>query len=272
ILPIFSTLLVLLIVIYFEGLKIEIPISHGYGGASSIPLKFFYLSNIPVILAVAFLANTQFLAMLLVNQNLCIGGTLDPNIADKAYACQGGIDLINIIGRAEPQGNSARFVDGFLYLITPVHHNFEQSYFAQVSSYFTFSTPVFQIPEIIHILVYLLFLVFLCVIFGFLWVELQGMTPENLAKQIDSYGYQIPGYRRDIRILTSVLERYISPLVFIGSVSVGLLAGLADLIGALGTGTGILLTVSILNQFYQSMERLNLFDQSFLFSSFFKRR
>ena len=74
--PIFSTILVLLIVVYFEGIKIDIPISYGYGLTNSIPLKFFYLSNIPVILAVAFLANTQFLAMALVDQNLCIGGNL----------------------------------------------------------------------------------------------------------------------------------------------------------------------------------------------------
>jgi len=270
--PIFSTILVLLIVVYFEGIKIDIPISYGYGLTNSIPLKFFYLSNIPVILAVAFLANTQFLAMALVDQNLCIGGHLDTTIEDKAYACQGGIDLINIIGRAERRGNTAVFIDGFFYFITPVHHNFDQPYFSQISTYFTYSTPIFQIPEIIHIIIYLIFLAFLCVIFGQLWVEITGMGPADVAKQIDNMGFQIPGYRRDVRILTAVLERYIPPLIFLSSIAVGLLAGIADLIGALGTGTGILLTVSIINNFYQNIQRMNLLGQSSLFYDFLKKR
>jgi preprotein translocase subunit SecY len=271
-LPLIATIFVFLIVVYFEGLKVEIPISYGYGMSNSIPLKFFYLSNIPVILAVAFLANTQFLAMTLVDKNLCIGGTLNEQVLDKAFACEGGIDLINIIGRAEHRGNSAVFVDGLLYLITPVHHNFDQSYFAQIASYFTYSTPIFKIPEFVHILFYLIFLVLLCVIFGHFWVEITGMGPADVAKQIDSLGFQIPGYRRDSRILTSILEKYIPPLILLSSISVGLLAGVADLIGALGTGTGILLTISIVNSFYQNFERLNVFGQSSLLYNFLKKR
>ncbi|MCX8163232.1 MAG: preprotein translocase subunit SecY [Candidatus Micrarchaeota archaeon] len=271
-LPLFATLLILLIVVYFEGIKVEVPISYGFGSSSAIPLKFFYLSNIPVILAVAFLANTQLFAMLLLDQNLCLGGTLNLDVPNKAYACEGGLDLINIIGRAERQGHSARFVDGFFYLISPIHHNPEQSYFAQINSYFTYSSPIFNIPEWVHIIVYLLFLVLLCIVFGFLWVDLTGMGPQDVAKQIDSMGFQIPGYRRDVRILSSVLEKYIPPLILIGSVSVGLLAGFADLLGALGTGTGILLTVSIISNFYQSIERYNILGQSSFLYDFLKKR
>ncbi|MEM4137625.1 MAG: preprotein translocase subunit SecY [Candidatus Anstonellaceae archaeon] len=271
-LPLFATIVILLVVVYFEGIKVEVPISYGFGTSSAIPLKFFYLSNIPVILAVAFLANIQFFAMLLVDQNLCIGGNLNLEVPNKAYACEGGIDLINVIGRAERQGQSARFVDGIFYLLSPVHHNPEQSYFAQINSYFTYTTPIFNIPEWVHIIIYLLFLVTLCILFGILWVDLTGMGPADVAKQIDSLGFQIPGYRRDVRILTSVLEKYIPPLVLVGSISVGLLAGLADLLGALGTGTGILLTVSIISNFYQSIERYNILGQSSLLYNFLKKR
>ena len=46
----------------------------------------------------------------------------------------------------------------------------------------------------------------------------------------------------------------------IGSFTVGLLAGFADLTGALGTGTGILLTVGILHKMYEDLEKQKIFE------------
>ena len=92
------------------------------------------------------------------------------------------------------------------------------------------------------------------VIFSIFWVSTAGMDPESIAEQIESIGLQIPGYRRDKRIITRVLERYIPPLAVIGGMAVGLLAAFADFTGALGTGTGILLTVSIVYNFYERIK------------------
>ena len=71
---------------------------------------------------------------------------------------------------------------------------------------------------------------------------------------------QIPGFRRDPRLLETILNKHILPLTIVGSFSVGFLAGTADLLGALGTGTGILLTVGILYKMYEQMEQMNMFD------------
>jgi preprotein translocase subunit SecY len=65
----------------------------------------------------------------------------------------------------------------------------------------------------------------------------------------------VPGFRRDIRTMEKVLGRYINTVTLLGGAFVGLLAGLADFLGALGSGTGILLTVGILYGLYEEIAR-----------------
>ena len=86
------------------------------------------------------------------------------------------------------------------------------------------------------------------------------MDAKSVAGQLSSSGMQIPGFRRDPRMLEKILQKHIFPLTVLGALSVGLLAGIADLTGALGTGTGILLTVGILYRMYEQMEKLQLFE------------
>ena len=107
---------------------------------------------------------------------------------------------------------------------------------------------------------YIIFMMCLCVVFGQFWVETTGMGSKEVAEQLDNSGLQIPGFRRDQRIVEKVLDNYIPYIVVIGSAFVGLLAALADMTGALGTGTGILLTVGIIYRLYQDLENQRLFD------------
>jgi preprotein translocase subunit SecY len=114
------------------------------------------------------------------------------------------------------------------------------------------------VPEWIHIIIYTLVLVALCVVFGKFWVELTGQSPKSVAEQLEEVGWQIPGFRRDPRIIESILKKYIPSITIIGSAFVGLLAALATLSGAVGTGVGILLTVGIMYMTYQQLEQENL--------------
>ena len=50
-----------------------------------------------------------------------------------------------------------------------------------------------------------------------------------------------------------MLSRYIMPLAVMGGAFVGFLAAFANFMGALGTGTGILLTVMIIYNFYETI-------------------
>jgi len=98
------------------------------------------------------------------------------------------------------------------------------------------------------------------VIFSILWVQTSGMDARSVAKQMLSSGLQIPGFRRDERILEKILNRYIWPLTVMGAILVGFLAGIADLTGALSYGTGILLTVMIVYRLYEEIAKQHMMD------------
>jgi len=116
------------------------------------------------------------------------------------------------------------------------------------------------VPEWIHVIVYTVVLVLLCIVFGKFWVEMTGQSPKNVAEQLQDIGWQIPGFRRDPRIVESILNKYIPTITVIGSVIVGLLAALATLTGAVGTGMGILLTVGIMYMTYQQIEQQHMLE------------
>ena len=246
-LPFLFTVIVFFVSVYAEGIKVEIPIAFERmrGFVPKLPLKYFYVSNIPVIFASALLLNVQLIA----------GGFLPKMTPDQAQ----NNFVAKYIGYVDPSSN--QLSDGFLYFITPVlgarggggtvdHFNY------LVNG----KTSINHIPEWVHALTYILFLSFSSILFGIFWVETSNMDAKSVANQLTESGMQIPGFRRDPRMLESILNKHIFPLTVLGSFSVGLLASVADLTGALGTGTGILLTVSILYRMYEQMEQMKMFE------------
>lgn len=223
-LVIFVTALIFVIVVWAQSLKIEVPLSfdrlRGYG--IRWPLNFFYTSNIPVILTAAFVANIQLFAGLL-------------------ESWLGHATLLGGFSQGTP-------VSGFVYWISSVNI---------VSGIVTRSLRTI---DIFRSITYTLFFVAFAVLFAFLWVRTSGLDASSQAKNILSSGLQIPGFRRDERVLESVLERYITPLTIMGGVAVGLLAASADLLGALTNGTAILLAVMILHNFYENIVKQHTVD------------
>lgn len=110
--------------------------------------------------------------------------------------------------------------------------------------------------------VYMLILVCGAVMFSMFWVQTSGLDARSQAKNIMNSGLQIPGFRRDERVLERVLARYIKPLTVMGGISVGILAGLADISGALSSGTGLLLTVMIIYQLYEQIAKQHMMDMN----------
>jgi preprotein translocase subunit SecY len=88
------------------------------------------------------------------------------------------------------------------------------------------------------------------------------MDAKSQAKQIMASGLQIPGFRKDERILERLLDRYIGPLTIMGAITVGLLASFADVTGALSRGTGILLAVMIIYKLYEDIARHHMMDMN----------
>jgi preprotein translocase subunit SecY len=102
-------------------------------------------------------------------------------------------------------------------------------------------------------IVYMLIMMAGSIIFSMFWVNTAGMDAHSVAEQFKSASITIPGFRHDPRIIERVLERYIPALAVLGGAFIGFLASFADLTLALGTGTGILLTVMIVYQFYEQI-------------------
>jgi preprotein translocase subunit SecY len=203
------TIIVFLIVVYFEAMRIEIPLAYGkYKGIRGrYPIKFIYASNIPMILTVALFANVRVLAQ---------------------------VTGLNILGSF---GQNDAVTGGLLYYLTPPRS------LSAVAA------------EPLRGLVYLVIVVLFCVLFAKLWIELTNMGPKAVAKRLQSSGMQIPGFRKDIRILEKILSRYIPHVTVMGGAFVGFIAVFADFTGALGTGTGILLTVGIIYRMYEQLAK-----------------
>ena len=114
--------------------------------------------------------------------------------------------------------------------------------------------------DLLKSLAYVLFMIIGSVVFGIFWVQTSGMDAKSQARQIMSSGLQIPGFRRDERVLEHVLNRYIFPLTIMGAMAVGLLASVADLSSALSRGTRILLAVMIIYQLYETIAQQHAVD------------
>ncbi len=239
-LPIIFMFVIVGLSVYAEGVKVEIPLSfRGFG--TRFPVKLLYVSVLPVILTSALLMNIQLLA-----RALLFGNTF----------MIGDVDVLQYIGVVNANG---QLVDGMLYMISsitnPLYVGSYEGYLATISG----STPIFGIPEIVHIIVYMITYIIMCVIFGRFWMEASNMSASAVASQITSTGMSVPGFRSDPRIIEQLLDKYITTIAILGSAFVGFLAVLADVTGAIGTGTGILLTVGIIYKFYDDFKQQNLF-------------
>ncbi|MDO9045251.1 MAG: preprotein translocase subunit SecY [Methanobacteriaceae archaeon] len=116
------------------------------------------------------------------------------------------------------------------------------------------------ITEPLHVLVYGLVFIAMCILFAVLWVELSNIGPKAVAKQLHQMGMQIPGFRSSRRQFEKILQKYIPAITVLGGAFVGLLAFGADLTGALGGGTGVLLTVGIVYRLYEEIAQEQLMD------------
>jgi preprotein translocase subunit SecY len=123
----------------------------------------------------------------------------------------------------------------------------------------------------IHVVVYVTIMIIGSVLFAKFWIETTNMGAEAVASQIESSGMQIPGFRRDPRVLKRVLERYIPVVTVISGATVGGLAAGADLIGTVGnaSGTGVLLAVGIMIQLYDAIGREQMMEMHPVLRGFF---
>ncbi|OWP57290.1 MAG: preprotein translocase subunit SecY [Thermoplasmatales archaeon B_DKE] len=265
-----GTLLIFFIVAYFQSSKIELPIAHERvrGARGRYPIQLFYASNIPVILATALLANVSMWTLLFWNSPVLSRiPLLGHNALLGSYPSAAMIASYgsNVLQSTTPTGGLA------FYLFTP--NGLSDWLFPILQPASSQSILLGHAPweEGVHILVFVLFMVIASIIFAKFWIETTNMGASSVAKQIQSSGMQIPGFRRDPKVMERVLSKYIPTITVFSGAAVGLLAASANLIGTVGdtSGTGLLLAVGIVIQTYEAMGREQLMEMHPVIRQFF---
>ena len=94
------------------------------------------------------------------------------------------------------------------------------------------------------------------------WIEVSGSSPKDVAKQLRDQQMVLKGHRDNS--LVHELNRYIPAAAAFGGMCIGLLTVLADFLGAIGSGTGILLAVTIIYQYYEMFSKENGAETGFV--------
>ncbi len=207
------TFTIILLLIYLEGMRVEIPVTSPRLRSikTKIPLKFLYVTNIPVLLVGILYSDILVFA----------------NLTRMYFPSASGI--ANFLAQYDENN---RLVGGLAYYLSPPNG------------------LAATINDPIKAFIYALGVMGLAILFGIMWVEIAGLGPSAQAEELIKSGMEIPGIRRNPRILERILAKYIRPLTILSSIIVASIAVTADLLGAYGTGMGLLLAVGIVQQYY----------------------
>merc|ERR1739838_613985 len=221
---IMATILIFLVVIYFQGFRVDLPVKYRSqrGMQGSYPIKLFYTSNMPIILQTALVSNLYFVSQLLYKRY--------PNNF-----------LAGLFGRwkdEETAGPANQMpISGLVYFISPPQNMAE----------------VFEDP--LRALLYLAFVLVSCALFSKTWIEVSGSSAKDVAKQLRDQQMVMKGHRDSS--LAKELNRYIPTAAAFGGMCIGALTVVANFMGAIGSGTGILLAVTTIYQYFEMFVKEN---------------
>ncbi|GAB6284627.1 MAG: preprotein translocase subunit SecY [Methanoregula sp.] len=233
-----TTIAIFLIIVYVESTRIEIPLAHAQvrGARARFPVKLIYASVLPMILVRVLQANIQMVGMFLSNVGITILGTF----------------------------NGQTPVSGLMWYLAPINGPTQWMWWA---------TDLGHAPweVLLRLGIDITFMVVGGAIFALFWIKTAGLDSKDVARQIQSSGMSIPGYRRNPQVLEKYLDRYIPRVTIIGGVFIGILSVIANLFGVIGavSGTGLLLTVSITYRLYEEIASQQIMEMYPFMRTFF---
>jgi len=259
IVSLFSTLIIFVIVVFAEGSRVELPLSHARvrGARGRYPIRLIYANVLPLIFVQALLANVNLLAILLWSGPL----SRLPFVGNSEW-----VGSFPFLQAGSSFGTSTQAYTGVAYYVSPVNgiSDWLLPIISPQSSAYTSTLVAFRAEWqiLLHVLVYAVILITGAIIFAIFWVETASMGPKDVAKQIQGSGMQLPGFRRDPRVLERVLERYIPTVTVISGFAIGALSAFADMFGTIGaaSGTGLLLAIGILSRLYEQLAKEQMME------------
>ncbi len=231
-LGIITTVFIFVVVVWFEGTRVEIPLAYrGYRGfKGKYPMKLLYVSNIPVILVNALYANLLFFGQLLAGPQSGLRG-------------QGNDFWLDLLGTFEYQDTGAG----------------TGGYLLPKSGLIYYLSPPLGIDALVddplRAVIYLFIFIILCIYLGKIWVEVSGLASRDIAQQILDSGMMVPGFRSSAKIIEKILDRYIPVLIVLNGILIALLSFMADSLGALTSGTGLLIAIGIIHQYAETISK-----------------
>ncbi|KAJ1509211.1 translocon subunit [Coelomomyces lativittatus] len=211
-----ATVVVFGIVIYLQGWRIEIPVKSNQvaGQTGAYPIKLFYTSNMPIMLQSALVSNIFLVSQLLYNR-------FPKNL------------LVRLLGVWNPSDSTSQFqaTSGLAYYLTPPHSIAD------------------ALKDPLHFVLYTFILLSACALLSTAWIEVSGSSPRDVARQLKQQQLVIHGHRETN--MYKELKKVIPTAAALGGLCIGLLSVSADLLGAIGSGTGILLAVTIIYQYFE---------------------
>ena len=218
-LQLFSTLVIIILVMYLWRFKLYIKVTNKKmpGVTYNQPIKLFYSSTTPIIVINTFISNLYLISQVL-------------------YRRYSSSLLIKILGTWAEKNGEQVATGGIAYFITPPKNLF----------YF--------ITHPLKSIIYVIFILYFSGWFTQTMVDLIGKGAIDLARGLKNEGFFLEGIRESEETIYKRFQKLIPTVSFLSGMLIAALQILADLIGAIGSGTGILLLVSTILQVQENNE------------------
>jgi protein transport protein SEC61 subunit alpha len=217
-----ATLIVTIVVIFLQGWKVSINLKAKRNPAyrTTFDVKLFYTSNMPIILQSALVSQIYIFSELL-------------------YRRFGTNPLIRLIGTWSDDGMSrgSRPTGGLAYYI------YAPNSFSGI------------VADPFQALLYLVFILTCCGALSYMWIWVSGQDPGKTAQRHEDQGLELARPRDKIKNLKDELAAIIPTAAIVGGMAIGALSFFSEIMGARGSGTGILLAVTIIYQYYETFTR-----------------
>ena len=215
---IFSTFLMILIVIFLEEMRLMIKINNRClpGVFYEQKIKLLYCSNTPLIMLTGILSNIYMISQVL----------------HKKYP---NSFIIKILGVWDVVNGHYVPISGISYYISPVH-TFEEF-----------------IKNPIKSAIYILFVVISSGYFAKSYIELTGKGGLDLSKRLRSEGFFLENLKDGEETTYDKLRKNIEVAAFLGGGFIGFLNVLANFLGTIGSGTGTLLLINYILGFRRKL-------------------
>lgn len=218
-----ATVVVFLVVVYAQSFRVLLATTAANGMETPpYEVKLFYTSNMPIILQTALVSNFKFFSEILAKR-------FSSNL------------LVNLLGRWEERGYSTT---GQMY---PV---------GGLAKMMTAPDTIGQmLAEPLHAIFYVSFVLTTCALFSKMWIEINHTTPRDVARRLITEGRWLTMAKRTEDDMALKLNKFIPTAAAFGGLCIGALTIMADFLGAIGSGTGILLAVTMIYQYYEILKQ-----------------